>query len=123
MAVMQTMVMTRYERLQFARKRAGIPQLTMAEILGVNRATISDYETGRSELTVPKLLKWAMATSADLEWLTAIDLEYTPRDLNPEPTDFRPDDDAVFWALVERNWTPASVTTLDVAPLAEAGLS
>lgn len=50
-----------YQRIREARKAAGITQDTLAQILGVNRATISKYETGTIDLPVSQLMRIADA--------------------------------------------------------------
>ena len=74
------------ERLRRARLLAGLEQRELAEQLGVNRATISLWENGHTEPSASNFVRWAIATGQPLEWL-ADGVKYTPRDLNPEPTD------------------------------------
>lgn len=91
-------------RLAAARQDAGITQERMAELLNCSRRTITRYE---SDDSVPPavVMAYSMATDVNLAWLetgvadfdndgdyfTAIagkGSRYTPRDLNPEPTDY-----------------------------------
>ena len=53
-----------HERLLIARRRAGFSQVEMADILGVNRGTISEWENAHSMLPADKLLAWADACNA-----------------------------------------------------------
>ena len=43
----------------------------MANLLGVGRATISDWENGKSEPQVTEFVRWARFTGQSLEWLVA----------------------------------------------------
>lgn len=72
------------DRLQKARATAGLSQGELAEALGVDRRTVSRWENGQSVKRSTVLL-YAMRTGVDADW---IETGYTPRDLNPEPTDF-----------------------------------
>ena len=79
---MQTeLVLSVQERLAIARKRAGLEQAEMAELLGVHRTVVSGYERGVSEPTLSRLVKWADACDVSLDWLCA------RRDSNPQPFD------------------------------------
>lgn len=57
----------KYLDIRRARKLAGKSQDELAKDLGVNRATISKYETGAIEPTVSQLMKIADALGVDLE--------------------------------------------------------
>ena len=72
------------DRLRKAREEAGLGVAEFAEEIGVNRRTVSRYESGANP---PKsiVLLWQMRTGVPAEWLTTG--KCTPRDLNPEPTD------------------------------------
>lgn len=71
------------DRLQKARTTIGLSQGELADQLGVNRATISRWENGKG-VKKSTVLLYAMRTGVDADWL---ETGYTPRDLNPEPTD------------------------------------
>lgn len=43
------------------RVKKGMTQQQLADKLGVNQCTVSDYETGQVELTLPKLVRIADA--------------------------------------------------------------
>ena len=57
------------DRLRKSRQMAGLEQADVAELLGVSRNTISNYETGKSEPTATTFVLWAEATRASLDWL------------------------------------------------------
>lgn len=57
----------KYLDIRRARKLAGKSQDEVAKCLGVNRATISKYETGAIEPTVSQLMKIADFLQVDLE--------------------------------------------------------
>lgn len=56
----------KYLDIRSARKKAGKSQDDLAKVLGVNRATISKYETGSIEPTVSQLIKIAEYLNTDL---------------------------------------------------------
>ena len=49
------------EQLRRRRKELGLSREELADKLGVNQCTVSDYETGQVELTLPKLVRIADA--------------------------------------------------------------
>ncbi len=61
------------DRLAKARKRAGITAGVMAELLGVHRNSISNYETGRQVPSRGTVLLWAALTQQPTEWLLGED--------------------------------------------------
>lgn len=81
------------DRLRAAREGAGIDQRTFADITGISKATIYNYESGRTTPRRPQLIAWAMATGYDLEWLTTGGIpghEGLPRlDSNQEPSGYQ----------------------------------
>lgn len=48
-----------HEQLAHIRKEANINQSTLAKSLGVSQARISEYESGKREITIPTIRKWA----------------------------------------------------------------
>ena len=68
------------DRMRKGLRHAGISVGEMAEYLGVARETVSTWTNGRIKPSKQTLMLWAMKTGVPYEW-------YTPRDLNPEPTD------------------------------------
>lgn len=102
------------DRLRKARTTLGpdVDVKAFSELLGVGKNTVTNYELERTapENMKPIVLRqWAMATGVDLGWLVNGDTPpsgdggaswYTPRDLNPEPTDSGPDNVTTGpWAL------------------------
>ena len=71
------------DRMKKSLKVSGMSRDDMAEYLGVAPATISTWMNDRIHPSVQTQRLWALRTGARYEWLTG----YTPRDLNPEPTD------------------------------------
>lgn len=88
-------VFTVQDRMVKARDEAGMNQDRMAELLGCSRRTIVRYETGRMPVPPAVIMAYHVACEVDLAWLyTGVPSWeggttpwYTPRDLNPEPTD------------------------------------
>jgi len=87
------------DRMKKALKVAGISRDDMAEYLGVAPATVSTWMNDRIHPSLQTQRLWAMRTGAGYDWITG----YTPRDLNPEPTDSGKATDAI-------------VTHIDLAP-------
>lgn len=84
------------EILAKLRKDQGLDQLTMAQRIGIARNTLSNYETDKSGPPFDVVARWAAVCGASLDSIAEL---CTPRDLNPEPTDYQ-STDAAFWALV-----------------------
>jgi transcriptional regulator with XRE-family HTH domain len=61
------------DRLRKARDHAGSTQADLAKAMGISRAAIVSYETGRTRPSRPVLLAWSMATEVPLEWLAGGD--------------------------------------------------
>jgi transcriptional regulator with XRE-family HTH domain len=57
------------DRLRIAREQAGYDQAEFANVTGLSRGTISNYERGITPPRRPALLAWAMATGFDRDWL------------------------------------------------------
>ncbi len=72
------------DRMKKSLKVAGISRDEMADYLGVAPATVSTWMNDHITPSRQTQRLWAMRTGARYEWLTD---SYTPRDLNPEPTD------------------------------------
>ncbi|WP_230074902.1 helix-turn-helix domain-containing protein, partial [Rhodococcoides fascians] len=58
-----------HDRLEKARRHAGLNQDELAERLGMSRRTVGSYEAGAREPKRPILIAWAMATGVNLRWL------------------------------------------------------
>jgi transcriptional regulator with XRE-family HTH domain len=56
-------------RLWFSRERAGITQQEMADLLGISRKTVQNYEAGVGYPKQNRLVLWANATDYDYDWL------------------------------------------------------
>ena len=54
-----------FQAIRNARKAAGVTQEQLAEVLGINRATLSKYETGVIEPSVSQLKTIAAALRID----------------------------------------------------------
>jgi transcriptional regulator with XRE-family HTH domain len=78
-------------RLARAREYAGIDVETMSKMLGCTRRTISRWEHPGATVPRAAVLGYAVGCGVDLGWLENGEAGtgnwYTPRDLNPEPTD------------------------------------
>jgi transcriptional regulator with XRE-family HTH domain len=57
------------DRLRKAREHAHLTQLELAGEVGISRASVVNYETGRSDPSRPVLLSWALRCGVDYEWL------------------------------------------------------
>ena len=83
-----TMTMLEFELPDYMRRSLDHSGLGVAEIaarLDVSRATVGRWINGHTKPTTAVLMAWAQLTGVDYEWLAGA--KYTPRDLNPEPTD------------------------------------
>lgn len=69
MTILDVKTWTLAERLKRARLVAGLEQAELSELIGASRASISNYENGRTEPTASTFVLWAEATGASLEWL------------------------------------------------------
>jgi transcriptional regulator with XRE-family HTH domain len=68
------------DRLKKAREHAGLTQAELAELTGISRATISNYEVDKFTPTKPNLNAWSLATGVPAEWIRdGIDSD------NPDP--------------------------------------
>jgi transcriptional regulator with XRE-family HTH domain len=56
-------------RLRLAREWRGLEQQTVADELGISRATVSNYETGKTSPGKLVINAWAVACTTDVEWL------------------------------------------------------
>src|SRR6266568_2172432 len=58
------------DRLRKARIHAGLEQTDLEDQTGISRASISNYENGKTVPSKPVLLSWALACGVDLDWLS-----------------------------------------------------
>lgn len=87
------------DRLRKAREHAGLHQTELAAALGISRASISNYESGRTSPPRPTLMVWAMRCGVPLSWLEDDEPRSAVpagdhsqslrarRDSNPQPSD------------------------------------
>ena len=57
------------DRLRKARETAEYDQVKLAELMGVSRETVSNYERGRTKPRKIVLNAWALATGVPVTWL------------------------------------------------------
>lgn len=61
---------TIHDRLRKAREWAELEQSELAERIEVDRGSISNYETGKTQrLKSPVIKRWALACEVDLDWI------------------------------------------------------
>lgn len=59
------------DRLRKAREHTGLEQQEFGELIGVSRATVSNYERGiTTNIRRPMLLAWSLGTGVPLQWLS-----------------------------------------------------
>lgn len=85
------------DRCMIAMRRAGLGVSQAAEELRVSRSTISNWINGHITPRARDLEDFAELCDVDVDWLRSGALPgvmfatgYTPRDSNPEPTDYWP---------------------------------
>lgn len=71
MTIINSTSITLGVRLKTARISAGLEQADIAQKLGVNRGTVSNWERGVSEPGATPFVRWAEITGQPLEWLAA----------------------------------------------------
>lgn len=60
------------ERLRALRRRAKLRQCDLAEVLGIPRRTYSNYETGKSELSLLLLVKLTDYYNTSIDYLVGL---------------------------------------------------
>jgi transcriptional regulator with XRE-family HTH domain len=75
------------DRLRKAREHRGLDQAQLAELIGVHRRSVVNYELGRTQPRRPQLIAWALATGVALDWLEG----------DVRPKGFEP---LTFWSVV-----------------------
>lgn len=58
------------DRLRKAREHAGLNQMQMAKEIGIHRASVVNYEIGRTKPSRPVILSWALRCGVPFEWLS-----------------------------------------------------
>ena len=84
-----------HDRMRKAREATGLSRAAFANVTGIARNTVLNYEHGKTKPNAIYLRTWADATGADLGWLKTgeppnRDGECAARDSNPEPADYVP---------------------------------
>ena len=106
MTMIQIEASTVSEILRATRALSGLSVRDLAPKVGVSHGTISAWERGAGEPSVTQFLRWAQATKQPAQQLLdGLTVEMcTPSDLNREPHWLRvdPENDAAFWAIVDR---------------------
>ena len=59
----------RPDRLRKARESKGLNQFELAERIGIGRATVQNYENGKSEPRALVIKQWALVTGTPVYWL------------------------------------------------------
>lgn len=77
------------DRLRKAREVLGLEQGPFAELIGVSRGTVSNYERGTTRAYKPIVMRaWAMAAGVSLHWLeTGMGSPATPPPGPGKPSD------------------------------------
>lgn len=74
------------EKIIYCRKKAGLSQLDLADLLGVSRQSVSKWETGESNPEITKIPPLAKAFGVTADWLLSEEEpEEAPCAGNPEP--------------------------------------
>lgn len=61
------------EKILFCRKKCGLSQLDLADLLGVSRQSVSKWETGEANPEVTKIPQMAKAFGVTADWLLSND--------------------------------------------------
>lgn len=78
------------DRLRKAREHVGCDQKAFADLTGISRGTIGNYEKPEWKTRKPYILtQWAMATGVDPEWLRTGEGQPMRPDPDGEPEDDR----------------------------------
>lgn len=70
------------EKINYCRKKAGLSQLDLADLLGVSRQSVSKWETGEANPEVTKIPQLANVFGVSADWLLS---EEEPETAGPSP--------------------------------------
>lgn len=101
--------MTTAQRLQEARKAAGLSQHQLGALIGVSRAAVANWEVGYQPLPADRAFQIADICGADLTWLTCGASELSPAALKVvRGLERLPEEDRakVIKMLEMMGWTP-----------------
>lgn len=70
-------------RLRLAREWRALDQQVLADQVGISRATVSNYETGKTTPGKLELNAWAVICDVDVEWLKTGIVGVGPTGLEP----------------------------------------
>jgi len=83
-------MMTLNNKIAYCRKKAGMSQEGLAEVIGVSRQAISKWETGESTPEVGKLLLLSKTFGVTTDWLLSEDGPADEQSKEDEPTGSNP---------------------------------
>jgi transcriptional regulator with XRE-family HTH domain len=86
--------------LKYLRKQHRLKQGELAQVIGINRTTIANYETGVSRPTFEVLLKIAEHYRVNVQDLLTKDLQREQTGEYTEPA--IPKDDTRFWTMMQQ---------------------
>ena len=91
MTMMDNPTWTLVDRLRKSRLLAGLEQADLADMIGVSRNSISNYENGKTELSATTFVRWAAATGVTLDWLAeGLNAKTAPANAETVSTTVRP---------------------------------
>ena len=76
------------EKIYYCRKRAGLSQESLAEVLGVSRQAVSKWETGETLPETSKLAALASALGVSVDWLLSEEEPGEPQEEPKQPQDW-----------------------------------
>lgn len=76
------------EKILYSRKRAGLSQEALADIVGVSRQAVSKWETGETLPETAKLAALASALGVSVDWLLSDSEPEEPRQQPEQPEDW-----------------------------------
>lgn len=73
------------EKILYCRKRVGLSQLDLADLLGVSRQSVSKWETGEANPEVSKIAPMAKAFGVSTDWLLSDEDPQEPAEPSAAP--------------------------------------